>query len=104
MPCFVRPNAAPHDGLAHRGLDSRTVVFNRDHDPFAFFRGSEPDPSASPLAGVVEQVAEHLVEIFSLSTEGMRCGRIDLDSEVSLGMQSLKRAGKSLGGCGYRHA
>jgi hypothetical protein len=31
--------------------------------------------ASSPLAGVVEQVAEHLVEIFSLSPKGGRLGR-----------------------------
>src|SRR5262249_57203581 len=74
---LVRPNAAPHDGLAHRWLYSRTVVINRNHDPFAFFRAAEPDPFACPLAGVVEQVAEHLIKVLSLSAEDVRRGRID---------------------------
>jgi hypothetical protein len=87
---LVRSNAAPQDGLAHRRLYSWTVVINRDHDPFAFFRAGEPHPGASPLACIVEQVAKHLVEVFTLPTEGMRRGRIDLDAEVSFGMQSLK--------------
>src|SRR5262249_3848572 len=104
LPRFVRPNASPHDGLAHRRLYSRTVVINRNHDLFAFLRAGEPDPGAGPLAGVVEQVAEHLVEIFSLSPEGRRRGRIDLDAEVSFGMQPLERADKPLGGCGNRCA
>src|SRR5262249_58947800 len=51
---FVRSNAAPHDGLAHRRLYSGAVVINRNHDPFAFLRAGEPDPGAGPLASVVE--------------------------------------------------
>src|SRR5262249_19024110 len=101
---LVRPNAAPDDGLAHRRLYSGAVVVNRNHDLFALFRAGEPDPGASPLAGVVEQVAEHLVEVFSLSTEGMRRRRVDLDAEVSFGMRPVERPAESLGGCGYRHA
>jgi hypothetical protein len=64
-----------HDCPAHRRLYSRTVVIDRNHDLFALFRAGEPDLGASPLAGVVEQVAEHLVEIFSLSPKGGRLGR-----------------------------
>ncbi len=58
---FVRSNAAPHDGLAHRMLYSGAVVIDRNHNLFAIFRACEFDPAASPLAGVVEQVPEHLV-------------------------------------------
>jgi len=104
LTCFVRPNTAPHNGLAHRRLYSRPVVINHNYDLFAIFRAGEPDPGASPLARVVEQVAEHFVEIFSLSLERVRRKRVDLDVEVSFGMQLLKRADKSLGGCDYRHA
>src|SRR5262249_11182618 len=69
---FVRPNAAPHDGLTHRRLYSGAVVINHNNNLFALFRAGEPDPGAGPLAGVVEQVAEHLVEIFSLPLERVR--------------------------------
>src|SRR5262249_1524799 len=98
--CFVRPNAPPHDGFAHRRLDAGTVVIDCNHDLFAFFRAGEPDPGASPPAGIVEQVAEHLVEIFRLAPERVRRGRIDLDAEVSFGMQPLERAYESFGRCG----
>jgi hypothetical protein len=67
-----------------------------------FFRAGEPDPGASPLAGVVEQVPEHLVEVFLMFPEGERRGRIDLDAEVSFGMKSLQGSDKSFGGCGNR--
>src|SRR5262245_22970591 len=101
---LVRPNAAPHDGLAHRRLYSGAVVVNRNHDMFTLFLAGEPDPGAGPLAGVVEQVAEHLVEVFSLSAEGVRCGRIDLNAEVSFRVDPLERADKSFGGYCDRHA
>ncbi len=101
---FGSSNAALHDGVSHRRLYSRAVVINRNHDRFTFFRPGEPDLGASPLAGIVEKVAEHLVEIFSLSPEGMRRGPIDLDADTSFGMQPLKRAGKSFGRCGDRRA
>jgi len=101
---FVRPNAAPHDGLAHQRLYSWAVIIHRNHDPFAFSRAGEPDPGARPLTGVVEQVAEHLVEVFSLSPEGVRRGRIDLNTEVSFGVYPLQRADKSFAGCGNRRS
>jgi hypothetical protein len=71
---------------------------------FALSQAGEPGFCPSPLAGVVEQIAEHLVEIYSLPLERVRRKHVDLDAEVSFGMQPLERADKYLDGCGYRHA
>jgi hypothetical protein len=101
---LIRSNAAPYYGLAHRRLTSGTVVINRNHDPIAFFQTDETDQCASPLAGIVEQVAERLVKIFSLSSKDVRRGRNDLDAEVSFGMQPLECADKPFGGCGDRRS
>jgi hypothetical protein len=89
---------------SHRGLYSRAIAINYDHDLFAFFRAGQFYPGVSPLAGIVEQVHEHLVEIFSLSREGVRSGHINLDEHAAFGVQALKHAGNSFGRRGNRRA
>ena len=50
------------------------------------------DARARPLARVVEQVAEHLVEILALAADGVRRPDPHVDRDAALGVQAQQRA------------
>ena len=62
----------------------------------------DADARARPLARVVEQVAEHLVEILALAADGVVRRDVDVDREPALGMEPLERAGQPFGGIAHR--
>ena len=55
-------------------------------------RRSDSDARARPLARVVEQVAEHLVEIFALAADVMIRRHVHVDVKPALGVQAQQRA------------
>ena len=64
---FVGPHAALQHRVAHRRLESRAVVVDgRSTMRVALARRRDRDARARPLARVVEEVAEHLVEVLAL--------------------------------------
>ena len=53
-------------------------------------------PRPRPLARVVEEVAEHLVEILALAAEGVIRRYLHVDREAPAGVEALERAGQTL--------
>jgi hypothetical protein len=71
---FVRPDAALQHRVAHRRLQARAVIIDgNDDEPGVGRCCVDGHASAAPFAGVVDKVAEHLVQIFPLDAD--RVGR-----------------------------
>ena len=88
---FVRAHAALQHCFAERRVEAGAVVVDRDHDVAFFDRRGDRHARARPLAGVVEEVAEELVQIFALAAEGVGRRDVDVDREVARRMQPLHR-------------
>ena len=68
---LIPPHATLEHELPRIRVESRAVVFNRQDQPPAQERRRDHDPRTCPLARIVEQVAEHLVEILAPPFEEM---------------------------------
>src|SRR5262249_6416450 len=52
------------------------------------------DARLRPLAGVVDQVADHLLEILALAAKARRFRRVDVDGDTAIAMDLLHGAGE----------
>jgi hypothetical protein len=82
--------------LAQRGIEAGAVVVDREHDARAPRAPSDAHARPRPLAGVVEQVAEHLVEVLALAADACS-GRPRRRSRAALGVEPQQRAGEPFG-------
>ena len=90
---LVNTDASPQDRLAHRGRQSRAIVFDGDQDVSSVPRCPHDHARPCPLAGVVEQIAEHLVEVLALRPDREIVRNIDLDRDASIRVEPLKGSG-----------
>ena len=94
---LVKPPAPPRDLLPLGRRQPRPVVVN--HDPNhrtvrlrLLETDLDRDPCACPLEGVVDQIADHLLEVLPLAAE-LDLGRgLDVDLEVALDVDLGQRA------------
>jgi len=55
------------------------------------------DRCARPFAGVVHEVAEHLVEVLSLNANGHALGHLHVDRDIALGVHTQQRPREAVG-------
>src|ERR1044072_8615380 len=79
---LVSPHAALQNPLSHLRRQPGSIVVYGDHQRVAPPFGCDDDVRASPLAGVVEQIAEHFVEVFALRAYAVRRVHADVDRQL----------------------
>ena len=77
-------------------VQTGTIVIHSDDDAAVAFRRLDDDAGSRPLARVVEQIPEHLVEIFALTAEDVAGVHAYLDCDATIGVQSVQRARERL--------
>ena len=82
--------------LAQRRIESRPIVVDGDDDALVVNHRSDRDARARPLRRVVEEVAEHLVEVFALHADRMRRRHARVDRDSARRVQPLQRAAQSI--------
>jgi hypothetical protein len=90
--CFVGAHAALEHRFAHRWFDTGTVVVDRDDDARVVERRRDDHARPGPLTRVVEQIAEHFLDILSLPAHAVIGRHADIDRESALGVQAQQRA------------
>src|SRR6516162_1887134 len=96
---LVETAAAAGDLLALLRRKPRPVVVDHDaHDPtiipwIRLFREClDGHPRLRPLAGIVDKVADHFLEVLLLATEACTLGRVDVDGDTAMVMNLFHRA------------
>src|SRR6185295_19570220 len=95
QPCaglgLVEPAAAPADLLALLRGQARTIVIHDDADdaPLAVDLGPlherfQRDARLRPFAGIVDEVADHLLEVLPLTAEARVLGRIKHNGDAAV--------------------
>src|SRR6202051_4448389 len=96
---LVQPPPTAGNLLALRGRKSRTIVVDRDADDPPAFRPVQllreyldGDPRLRPFAGIVDQIAQHLLEILALAAKLRVIGSVEIDGDAALEMDLLHGA------------
>ena len=98
---FVKPLPALRHPLAFGGGKSWPIVV--DNDPHfrlavtgrTLLRDFDRDARLRPLAGVVDQIADHFFEVLLFTAEACVIRHVDRDSDVALAMELLHCARES---------
>src|SRR3546814_8574887 len=64
--------------------------------PYTTLFRSHPDPAARPFAGVVDEIAEHLLEVLPLAAEGGAGVSRHLERQPAIDMDAGERAAQIL--------
>src|SRR5207248_6143054 len=59
-----------------------------------FQKSFDRDAGLRPLAGIVDEITEHFLEILLLATEASVLGRVDVDGNTAIAVDLFHRAGE----------
>src|SRR5438309_10695714 len=59
-----------------------------------FQKSFDRDAGLRPLAGIVDEITEHFLEILLLATEASVLGRVDVDGNTAIARSEERRVGK----------
>ena len=93
-PGFIRTHATQQNSFAHLRWKARSIVVDRDLDRAPGAPRLDGHARPAPLACVIEQVADHLVEIFPLNADGQILRHAHVDRQTAFRIQAPQRARK----------
>src|SRR5262249_40574990 len=94
---LVEPDAALLRNAALLARHAGSIIADLDLEPRAFpLHRFGHDARLCVFAGIVEQVAEHLLEILTLAAESDLGGAVQCDRDAALAVDLLQRARETL--------
>ena len=89
---FIEPRPRGECSSQLLGGQAWPVVLDRDRQASLLVAALHRDPPAGPLAGVVHQVAEHLLEVLPLAAEDVIGLDVDRELQIATVMEARQRA------------
>ncbi len=93
---LIQPLAALKEAVPVIGCETRPIVIDGDVKPILTPLRPHFDARAAPFAGVIDEIAQHLLQILALAAKHQARLANDLDGDAAIAVKTKQRAPKIL--------